>query len=243
MLLFYSEIALAALIAGTLDTVVGFGGGLLLLPILIIAAGSKDGVVLGALIPLGWNIPRIVLLRQKINWRITALVGAGILPGSILGARYLDLVDARLLQTIVGITLIVLGVYYVIRLYLDLPGPRSVKAWVYPVIGLISGGLAGLLGAGNGPFQSGVLAASALSVREVAATNGALGGLTAITRLAAYGAQGMLHEELWLAGTVGFVFAFAGAYLGIQLSSRAKNSTLELVLGVAIVLAGIKMVM
>ncbi len=43
----YLEIALAAMIAATLDTVIGFGGGLLLLPVLVMVVGSKDAVLLG----------------------------------------------------------------------------------------------------------------------------------------------------------------------------------------------------
>ena len=39
MVTHYIEIAIAALIAGTLDTVAGFGGGLLLIPILV--AGGR----------------------------------------------------------------------------------------------------------------------------------------------------------------------------------------------------------
>ena len=47
----YLQIALAGLIAGTLDTVAGFGGSLLLLPVLVLIGGSKDAVLLAAIIP------------------------------------------------------------------------------------------------------------------------------------------------------------------------------------------------
>jgi uncharacterized membrane protein YfcA len=242
VLSFYSEIALAALIAGTLDTVVGFGGVLLLLPILMMTTGNKDGIVFAAMIPLGWNIPRVILLREKINWRATLLFAIGIIPGSILGAAYLDVVDQQVLKTVVGIILILFGAYYVLRLYIDLPGPRGVKGWIFPIAGFISAALAGLMGAGNGPLQTGALSASDLSVREITATNGALGAITALSRLAGYGAQGMLREDMVPIAVVGFVFAFGGAYLGIRLSSRAKNSTLELLVGLAIILAGVKLI-
>jgi hypothetical protein len=229
------------LIAGTLDTVVGFGGLLLLLPILVLAVGSKDGVVLAAIIPLGWNLPRVVLLRERINWRTVMLFSLGIIPGTILGTVYLDVADPAMLRTVIGIVLIAFGVYYVLRLYIDIPGPRGVKPWVFPVAGFLSGALAGAMGAGNGPLQSGALAAASMPARDIVATNGAVGAITAIVRLVGYGAQGMLHEGILLGGVVGFIGASIGAFLGIRLASRAKNSTLELIIGIAIVLAGIKM--
>jgi uncharacterized membrane protein YfcA len=238
----YLEIALASLIAGALDTVVGFGGGLLLLPVLVLVVGSKDAVLLAALIPLGWNIPRIVLLRQWINWRVVGLFALGIVPGTLIGALLLDSVDPELLRRAIGGLLVLFGIYYVMRLYMDLPGPRGVKSWVFPIVGVLSGIVSGLLGAGHGPLQAGALIAADLPVREVSAINGALGGLTAAARVGSYGVAGLLHEGIWIPALVGIVGAALGAVLGIRLSRRSKDSTLELIVGVAIALAGIRMI-
>ena len=239
----YLEIALASLIAGALDTVAGFGGGLLLLPVLVLVAGSKDAVLLAALIPLGWNLPRVIMLRQWIDWKITGLFTLGIVPGTALGALLLDSVDPDLLRRGIGVLLLLFGIYYVLRLYFDLPGPRGAKRWVFPILGLVSGIIGGLLGAGHGPFQAGGLMSADVPVREATAINGALGGITALARIGSYGAAGLMHEGIWVPAIAGIIGAVAGAMLGIRLSRRAKDSTLELIVGVAIALAGFRMLL
>lgn len=238
----YLEIALGALIAGTLDTVAGFGGSLLLLPILVLAAGSRDAVLLSAIIPLGWNIVRISMLRTWIRPRAVALFALGIVPGAIAGAMFFAGIDPEILRRGIGIVLVIFGVYYVVRLYVDIPQSPKISEWWFPLIGLVSGVVSSVLGAGHGPLQSAGLASAALSAREVAATNGALGGLTAVARLAGYAITGSLHEALWIPGIIGVIAGAAGAVIGIRISRRSKDTTLELVIGCALVLAGIRMI-
>lgn len=238
------EIFLAALIAGVLDTVAGFGGGLLLLPILVLVAGSKDAVLLSALIPLGWNIVRIWMLREWMNWRVVGLFALGIVPGALVSGQFLADIDAELLRRAIGIVLIFFGGYYVARLYLDIPSPRiTMKPWLYVPLGLVTGAIGGVLGAGHGPLQSWGLSAGGLSPREIIASNGAIGGVTALARVAGYGAAGLLHDGLWLPAAVGFVAGAAGAIYGVRLSLRARDTTLELVIGGALILAGVRMVL
>lgn len=237
----YAEIALAALIAGTIDTVVGFGGGLLLLPILVLVVGTFDAVMLTALIPLGWNIPRIVLLRNWIDWEKTLWFAAGILPGVLVGGQLLGHLDTSAVRIGIGCVMVLFGGYYILRLYVELPGERLPGLWVLPIVGLLTGGISAWLGAGNGPLQTWALDASGLNAHQAAATNGALGGITAAARCIAYAVAGQLHAGLIPTAVAGIAGAVAGALIGIRYTRRAKDSTLELVVGLAIVLAGIRM--
>jgi uncharacterized membrane protein YfcA len=238
----YLEIALGALIAGTLDTVAGFGGVLLLLPILVLASDSRDAVLLSAIIPIGWNLVRIYFVRSWIHPRIALLFAAGIIPGAILGAWLFAGIEADLLRRAIGFLLILFGLYYIVRLYMDVPElPRIRHAW-FPVVGLVSGAVGAILGGGHGPMQSAALSAAALAPREVVATNGVLGGITALARLAGYAFTGELHGALWIPGAIGLVAGSIGAIIGIRLSRRGKDSTLELIIGAALVLAGVRMI-
>jgi uncharacterized membrane protein YfcA len=239
----YLVIVLASLIAGTLDTVAGFGGSLLLIPVLALKIGSKDAVLLSALIPLGWNLTRLVMLRQFANWRASWQFALGILPGAIIGASLLDRVDPNALSVAIGITLILFGGYYVLRLYVDLPQPRGLKSWAFPLFGLASGIASAILGAGNGPIQTWGMASAGLAPREIAVTGGALGAITAISRLIGYALSDQLDAGMWLPGLVGIVAAALGSLYGVRLSLRAKDSTLELVIGIVIMLAGVRMLL
>ncbi|MBK8912010.1 MAG: sulfite exporter TauE/SafE family protein [Chlorobi bacterium] len=240
-ILHYAEIALAAFIAGTIDTVVGFGGGLLLLPILVLMVGTLDAVLLTALIPLGWNIPRILLLRNWIDWNKTMWFTLGILPGALFGGQLLGHLDAATVRVGIGCVMVLFGGYYILRLYVDLPKERLPGLWPLPVVGLLTGAVSAWVGAGNGPLQTWALDASGLNAHQAAATNGALGGITAVARCIAYGIAGELHSGLIPTAVVGTAGAVAGALLGVRYARRTKDSTLELVVGLAIVLAGIRM--
>lgn len=242
-MLTYFEIILASVIAGVLDTVAGFGGVLLLLPILVLVVGSRDAILLSALIPLGWNIVRMWMLRDWIDWTIVGLFALGIVPGALIAGQYLDLIDPEILRHAIGVLLILFGLYYVARLYLDLPNPRRIKPWAYPIVGLVSGAIGAILGAGNGPLQSWGLSAGGLAPREIISNNGAIGGITALARLGGYAMAGSLHSGLWLPAALGFLAGAGGAIYGIRLSLRARDTTLELVIGAALLLAGVRMVL
>jgi hypothetical protein len=235
------QIFLAALLAGILDTVVGFGGGLLLLPVLVMIVGGTDAVVLSALVPIGWNAVRMPLLRDLIDWKAIGLFMIGILPGTFLGAWGLDLVDPEALRSWIGIFLLLLGGYHVLRLYVEVPYPKISKVIAYPFVGLLAGTLTALLGAGNGPLQSWTMTAAGAIPRAVVAVNGFLGIASGAIRMVAYGWEGLLKDVPWIAGLIGLGAAVIGAVIGIRLSRRAADSTLRLLVGIAIILAGLKL--
>lgn len=238
----YLEIALGSLIAGALDTVAGFGGVLLLLPILVLAADSRDAVLLSAIIPLGWNLVRIVFVREWLRPRPALLFAAGIIPGALIGAWLFEGVDAGMLRIAIGVLLILFGLYYVVRLYVDVPKLKMSENW-FPLVGLISGGIGAVLGGGHGPLQTAALGAAAYTPREIVATNGVIGGITAIARIGAYAINGSLHNALWIPGAIGAIAGAIGAIVGIRIARRGKDSTLELIIGAALVLAGLRMVL
>lgn len=236
------QILLAALLAGILDTVVGFGGGLLLLPVLIMIVGGTDAIVLAAVIPIGWNAVRVPILRTLIDWRAVALFTLGIVPGTFLGAWGLDMVDPLLLRHWIGIFLLLLGGYHILRLYVEVPYPKIREVIAFPLVGLLAGGLTALLGAGNGPLQSWTMAAAGIVPRAIVAVNGLLGILTGGFRVVAYGLEGLLSTVPWSLALIGLGAAVVGAIIGIRLSRRAADSTLRLLVGLAILLAGIRLI-
>lgn len=235
------QIALAAFLAGILDTVVGFGGGLLLLPVLIMLLGGTDAIVLAALIPIGWNVVRLPILKELIDWRVAGLFLLGIVPGTFIGAWGLDLIDPAELRGWIGGFLLALGLYHIVRLYIDIPYPRISEKYVYPLVGLLAGTLTAFLGAGNGPLQSWSMGAGGLVPRAIVAINGLLGLATGLFRMVAYGFEGLLENVPWMAGVVGLGAAVIGAFVGLRLSRRTADSTLKLLVGVAIILAGLKL--
>jgi len=235
------ELLLAGLIAGMLDTVVGFGGALLLLPLMVVLVGSVDAVLLSPIVSLGWSIPRMVLTRDWIRWREVGLFSLGIVPATIIGALFLTSIDPEILRQAIGVMLVLFGLFYLARLYLDMPQPKSMHRTVYPMIGFVSGFVGTVLGAGHGPINGGALLAGGMPVREAAATNGALGGATALFRAVSFGVKGYYGEELLLPAVLAASGACVGAFIGVRFSRLSSDATLELVISIAMVLAGLTM--
>ncbi len=235
------EIALASLIAGTLTTVAGFGGGLLLLPVLVLATGSKEAVLLSAIIPLGWNFTRIPLLWKWVEWHTIFLLALGLIPGTVLGAHFLEAIDQNVLRTIIGYVLVVLGLYHTLQIYFEVPEITRIPKWGYPIAGVIAGAIAALIGAGNGPIQTWVLHAASVSPRGVIATNGILGAGSSIVRLISYWLEGLLVNMPWMLLGAGVVGAAIGAYMGFRISLRTRDSTIKLLVGLVIIAAGVRL--
>lgn len=235
-------IIVAALIAGMLDTIVGFGGGLLLLPILVARHGSTEAVLLSALIPLGWTLGRLPLLRPYIKLRAIGLFAIGIIPGAFAGGLMLNDINPDTLRLYIGILLSALGLYHIVRLYVEIPVPKIPDTWSFPLTGFVAAGLSALLGAGNGPFQSWAMAAAGMVPRELVAVNGALGGITGIVKLIAFWSDDMLQHMPWTIGIVGMIAGLGGALIGVRISRKSADSTLKLLIGVVIVAAGISLI-
>ncbi len=239
----YLEIALAALIAGTLDTVVGFGGTLLLMPILVMVVGPVDAVLLAAIIPLGWNGVRISIAHAWIDWKRGGLIAAGVVAGGLLGGLYLEAVDPGLITLGLGALLLLFGLYYIIRLYIEIPRLHDLPVALLPIIGAAAGGVSAILGAGNGPVQTIALHGAGLSSHATSATNGLLGALAALARLGGYALAGSIGEINWGYGLVGLVASGAGAVVGLRFVRKTRDTTLELVIGIALVLAAVRLLM
>ncbi len=224
-----------------LDTIIGFGGGLLLLPILVAMHGSTEAVLLSAIIPLGWTLGRLPLLRPYIKPRAIGLFTLGVVPGALIGGMLLNDINPDVLRTYIGILLILLGVYHVVRLYVDIPLPELSDKWSFPLIGAMAAGLSALLGAGNGPLQSWAMSTAGMLPREMVAVNGALGGLTGIVKLAVFWSEGLLKHMPWQTGFIGLAAGLAGSLIGIRISRKSADSTLKLLIGVVIIVAGIRL--
>jgi len=79
-------LVLAAILAGTLTTISGFGGGVLLLLAVTAAEGARPALAISALALLVANAHRLWMYRAHIGARVTAPILIGIVPGSFVGA-------------------------------------------------------------------------------------------------------------------------------------------------------------
>lgn len=79
-------------IAGTVSGAVGFGGALLLLPVLTLTSGARAAVPILTVAQLLGNLSRAGFGWREIRWRPALAFSAGAVPAGVIGSRlFVDL--------------------------------------------------------------------------------------------------------------------------------------------------------
>ena len=216
------RLALVGVAAGLLSGLLGIGGGIVIVPGLIWAAGldrhTASGTSLLAILPIAVvsAITYAVVPGGAFDPEASAIFVAGSVAGAVLGAR----VNARTSERALRLAMAVLSLIFGIRLVIpfgfgagkeDLP----LDAWhvvLLLYLGLQGGFLSGLLGVGGGAIAIAVLAA--IGVSQVLAQGIAITATipTVIVGALQHRRQGTLAEREGVAvGVVGMALAIPGA--------------------------------
>ena len=141
---------MGAFAAAALSGSAGFGGALLLLPMLTHTVGSTWAVPLLTLAQIVGNASRMALGFREIRWRPVALFLSTGLPGAILGALCFVSIPKSTIIRVIGSAILAFVV-------LRLSGRLQFAAgkWTLVTVGALSGFLSGLVGSA-GPLGSAV---------------------------------------------------------------------------------------
>jgi uncharacterized membrane protein YfcA len=149
------SIILVGVAAGFLSGMFGVGGGILIVPGLVLVAKMDQriahGTSLAAVLPISASSLVSYWSHDHVDWRVAVCLAVGALAGALLGTRLLDILPHRTLAIAFAGLLLVTA----IRLFLPLDsGTRdpltigTIAALI--AIGVATGILAGLLGVGGG---------------------------------------------------------------------------------------------
>ena len=149
----YGLMFVAGFAAAVLSGSVGFGGGLLLLPLLTYLVGPDNAVPLLTIAQIIANLSRAILSVREICWRPVGTFLLTALPMAVLGAYLFAVVPSALIVRLMGV--IILG--FVI---FDLTGRLQLNGKPKTVLigGAVTGYLSGLVGSA-GPLAASVFLA------------------------------------------------------------------------------------
>jgi uncharacterized protein len=107
--------ALLGLVAGVLSGLIGIGGGVIIVPALLFLFGlsqhEAQGTTLAILIPPIGVLAAWVYYREGyVDIRIAALVAAGFIVGSFLGARFAAGLSNVVLEKVFGVALLLITI-------------------------------------------------------------------------------------------------------------------------------------
>lgn len=148
-------IVVVGVLAGFMAGLFGVGGGILIVPGLVIVAGMAQklatGTSLAAVLPISVASLVTYVAHGNIDWPAALWLSIGAVLGAVLGTKLLTVLPART----IAVLFIALLVVSAIRLYFEVDaGGRSAVALGLALalvgIGFGAGILAGLLGVGGG---------------------------------------------------------------------------------------------
>lgn len=204
------------LVAATLTTVAGFGGGMILALVLSLRFGPQQALALTAPTLAVGHVHRVILYRREVDGPVAWRFVAGAVPGALVGATLaMAIPDAVLTWMLVGGA--VLGVLHVLGALPERLGQRVI------VPGGATIGLLASTSGGGGPLLPPVLLSSGVHGRGFVAT-AAVGALAIhATRIVVYATGGWLGLPALAAVLVLMLGLLGGNLLGARIASHLSD--------------------
>jgi uncharacterized membrane protein YfcA len=253
-----------ALVSG-FGTIIGFGGGVFMVPILIIFFGYNIEIAIGAtmsaLVPAS-IIASVFNLRDKsIDYLVGSLIQFPAVAGTVLGAFMVAFLPVTELQLFFALFVVVVGVYMVapkqkkiIRhsgmMYRIRRAPTSfirknrakhlayrLNAGLVSVFGFVSGIIAGLFGIGGGFLQTPMMIKLFRIPSQIATSTSLF--ILVITSFTGFISHYLLGNVLW-SRSLPLMAAFALGAIGGNLMKKYQPpaQNIDKLIGIGLLLAG-----
>lgn len=252
----------AGLLAGFVGSMLGLGGGFIMVPILHLGFGLKIEYAIGtslAIMIFTASSSALGYWRQRrIDAKLVGYLVITSLPAVVLGAYVSSMVDRDTLKIIFGIALSLAAIrmfigrkalasrgfkkHVLVRRVVDREGTvfeYNVNLVLTMIFAGVAGFSAGLLGIGGGIVNVPVLTFSGLPIHLAVATSSFLIIFNAITGAASHA---FLHNINYTMAAAIVPGVIVGAQLGAFASKRVKPGKLRLILAFALLLLALRMI-
>ena len=232
------RVVLVGLLAGFLSGLFGVGGGILIVPSLVLLLGFSQrlahGTSLAAVLPIAIASLTTYAFEDKVDWKVGALLAVGAVVGAVVGTQLLR----RLPHDTLAIAFAVLLVATAVRLLVDHSDaggrgalhPATVLTLI--VVGLITGVLAGLLGVGGGIFVVPAMVVG-YGIPAAVAKGTSLAMIVPTSIMGTWRNRKNHNVDLRVAvtlGLAGVVSAFFGGKISVGMSEQTSNVLFALLL-------------
>lgn len=252
--LLYGALFLVGIAASTFGSMVGLGGGFIMVPILRLFFGLSPAMAAGTslmLVVANSGSGSVAYLRQKrVDIRLGLLVAAGGFPGSILGAILVAHVSGGLFDVLYALLLGAVA-FDIIRKRGEragerdertaIAGARAMPVWRSLLTGLAVGFVSSLFGVGGGVVLVPVLLYfSALPAHAISATSHFAIVLTSPVGLVAQIVQHNIRAAYAIPLVLGGII---GGQIGARLSMRLNSPLLIKFVAIALLVAAVALVL
>ena len=252
--------------AGVTGTLLGLGGGVFLVPFLVLIVGlpfhQAAAISLVTVIATSSAVSAARAGRHLINLRFGMLLEVATAAGGLAGGLTAQMLAASTLQRMFSVASFAVGAITLVRMQRPKTAPIDVDPGILggryldeflgrevtyrprhlPVAlgaSLLAGNVSTLLGLGGGFIKVPVLAAwCGVPLRAAAATSAFMIGVTATSGAVVYYGHGAMIPELAAAAVVGVQ---AGSAAGLRIGSRLDARWLEGLLAAVLFVVGVLM--
>lgn len=190
----YLILALVGLVAGLLSGSVGFGGGMILLPVITYFYGIEVAVPVSTIAQLLSNLSRVGMGFRDISWKTAGRFLILALPFTALGAFGFAKVPKEPMTVVLGSFLIV---FAVMKLMGKMKLPKKPATMI--VGGGVTGLVNGLLGI-SGPLSSAVFLTQDLAPVSYIASEATAAAAMHIVKAVVYGKLNLMNGSIFLSG-------------------------------------------
>lgn len=201
-------------LAATVSGAAGFGGALLLLPVLTLAVGAKAAVPILTVAQLLGNLSRAGFGWRDIRWRPALVFSAGAVPASVLGSRLFVGLPSGLLLRLIGVFLLA-----VVALRHTPLGRRSFPETLLAPAGVVVGFLSAVAGSA-GPLGAAVFLGLHLPAGAYVASEAVTAVLMHLAKSITYGRYEALTAGDVLSGLALGGSLVLGSWTGRKLIGR-----------------------
>ncbi len=253
----YLVVCVVAVLVSALTLFSGFGLGTILMPAFALFFPIPIAIAATAVVHLANNIFKVFLVGRKADWNVIWRFAMPAAIAAMLGAALLNLfagvaplnvyslggwtVEVTAVNLVVGVLIILFALFELIPYFDSL----AFESKYLPLGGLLSGFFGGLSG-NQGALRSAFLLKAGLDKEAFIGTGTVLAVIVDAARLLIYGLSFYAARFADVQGIGGLVTAaalaaFLGAFAGSRLVKKITLRTLQIIVGVMLILVGFGM--
>lgn len=227
--------AAAAVIAGGIASIAGFGIGSIMTPILAAQVGTKLAVAAVSIPHLAGTAVRFLLIREHVNRRVLLTFGIASAAGGLAGALLHTVLSSVFLSYVLGALLVFAGIMGLTGIASRLRfGGRT--AWFAGAASGIFGGLVG----NQGGIRSAALLGFNIEKQSFVATATAIALLVDAARMPVYFAtQAQQLRQIWIYLVLGTAGVIVGTIVGQRVLQAIPEPVFRRIVSIIILALGI----
>ena len=207
-----------AILGSTFAGIAGFGGGIIIMPILTLFLGPEAALPVLSLYALYSSISRAFINRRYINWQVNIYFMIGSIPMAVIGTSLFVSLDPDMIRRFLGVFLliIVLSKYF--------PGVKTfkMKLWGFIPLGGTTAFISGLIGI-PGPFAAAFFVNYGLTKHSLIGTFAFATALLNLPKLGVLAInQYMTMDIVYLGTAIGLISVIA-SYIGNRILHKVSD--------------------